>query len=423
MRKERRDNKGRLLLMNEAQLKNGSYSYRYTNTEGARKSVTCWRLLPEDVAPEKYRDQECLRDVETRIQNGLIRGVDHVADRTVSINDFWNKYLSMKVEIAESTLVNYIYLYNKHIRDPFGKRPIEKVRYSDIKRFYIEKMKQGLGVSSIANLHNILSPVFELAVRDGYISTNPASGILTEFQRRKDWNQKKREALTKSEQIALVDFVAGSYNFKGFLPMLTVFLGTGLRAGELAGLTWDDIDFEKNSISVNHTLNYDVALDGKCQFYITFPKTHSGIREIPMLDDVRDTLLALRERRADFNGMNQAVVDGYTNFVFRDLYGSVYSDAKLNANLKRIIAAYNKQEKESAEAEVREPVPLPHITCHHLRHTFCTRLCESGEMSIKSIQYVMGHSHPDTTLRIYASVTDARNREEMAALNGKLKLK
>ena len=423
MIKIRKDSKGRELYTNKSQIKNGSYVYRYTDTDGNRKSVTSWRLIPQDIGPEKYKDQECLRDMEARIRRSITRGADPILDRNLTVNDFWDRYLSLKCEIAESTLVSYIYLYNRHLRNGFGKRRIAAVRYSDIKKFYIDKMKEGLSVSSIANLHNIVSPIFQLALRDGYIDANPAMGVLSEFQRRRDWSQTHRDALTRAQQNALVEFTGSNYRYKGFMPILTVFLGCGLRAGELAGLTWQDVDFENNLISVNHTLNYDIALDGKCQYYITYPKTHAGIREIPMLDDVRDTLLKLFERRNDFNMDNQVMIDGYTNFVFRDLYGNVYNDSKLNRVLKNIRNSYNKQEEEKAEAEGREPNLLPHFTCHHLRHTFCTRICESGELSIKTIQYIMGHSHPETTLRIYAQVSDSRNQEEMAALNGKMKIK
>ena len=67
MIKERRDNKGRLLLTGESQLKNGSYTYRYTDPDGVRRSITNWRLLPGDEAPENYHNPECLRDTENRI--------------------------------------------------------------------------------------------------------------------------------------------------------------------------------------------------------------------------------------------------------------------------------------------------------------------------------------------------------------------
>jgi len=423
MIKIRKDKLGRVLNNNEGQIKNGSYTFRYEDIDGRRKSVSSWKLFPDDKGHPDKPDEECLRDKEKRILRSLEKGKKPITDSQATFTDFWEKYIAMKCEIAESTLVGYIYLYNKHIRNSIGKRLIASLKYSDIKKYYISLLNEGLGISSLDNINNIVSPVFQLAVREGYIESNPADGVIQEFKRRKNRQQSHREALTKGQQDALVNFVSGSYEFKNWLPMLTLFLGCGLRAGELLGLRWEDINFERNYISVNHTLNYKVALDGKCQYYITFPKTNSGIREIPMLDAVRETLLSLFERRNDFNADNQVVVDGFTHFIFRDLYGCVFNSQKVNANLKRIRDAYNKQESEKALAEKREPYLLPEFTCHHLRHTFCTRIIESGVVSIKSIQHIMGHAHAETTLRIYASITEDHTHEEMKALNGKMKIK
>ena len=109
-----------------------------------------------------------------------------------------------------------------------------------------------------------------------------------------------------------------------------------------------------------------------------------------MLTEVRDTLLALYERRNDFNADNQIVVDGYTNFVFRDLYGRVYSNHR--------------------------------ITCHVLRHTFCTRMILGG-IDLKTVQIIMGHADAETTMRVYANVTKAQAQNEMMRMEGKMKLK
>lgn len=67
MARERRDNKGRLLLTGEAQIRNGSYTFRYTDENGVRKSITNWKLLPEDQPPKGDTNPECLRDMENRI--------------------------------------------------------------------------------------------------------------------------------------------------------------------------------------------------------------------------------------------------------------------------------------------------------------------------------------------------------------------
>lgn len=91
-----------------------------------------------------------------------------------------------------------------------------------------------------------------------------------------------------------------------------------------------------------------------------------------MLTEVRDTLLALYERRNDFNADNQIVVDGYTNFAFRDLYGHVYSNHRINRQLKRITAKYNQEEHAEAEQEGREKIPFPrsHVICCGIHYSW-----------------------------------------------------
>ena len=263
MARERRDNKGRLLLTGEAQIRNGSYTFRYTDENGVRKSITNWKLLPEDPPPKGDTNPECLRDMENRITD---RRTKAMPKKTKTVNAFWQEYISMKCEIAETTLVRYIYLYNKHVKNEWGKRPIQSVRYSDVKRFYISRLKHGLSLSTLGNLNNVIPPVFELACREHYIVTNPVDGVYQEFKKRKDWEPKHRDALTEEEQDRLLSYVAHTLDYRELLPVLTVFLGTGIRSGELAGLTWNDIDFKKNTISINHTMNYTATLDGTCKY-------------------------------------------------------------------------------------------------------------------------------------------------------------
>ena len=140
-----------------------------------------------------------------------------------------------------------------------------------------------------------------------------------------------------------------------------------------------------------------------------------------MLTEVRDTQLALYERRNDFNADNQIVIDGYTNFVFRDLYGRVYSNHRINRQLKRITAKYNQEEHAEAEQEGREENPLPPITCRMLRHTFCTRMFEV-ESNHKAIQTIMGHAEISTTLDIYAHITEDTLKNSVQNMSAKIKL-
>lgn len=95
---------------------------------------------------------------------------------------------------------------------------------------------------------------------------------------------------------------------------------------------------------------------------------------------------------------------------------------RVNRMLKSTVNAYNRIEQEKAVIEKREPELLPNISCHYLWHTFCTRIIENG-ISIKAVQYLMGHHYAGTTVKIYLSITENRNKDEMNQLEGKMKLK
>ena len=98
------------------------------------------------------------------------------------------------------------------------------------------------------------------------------------------------------------------------------------------------------------------------------------------------------------------------------------SPHRINKALDRIIKADNPQETEQAKAERREPEFLPHFSCHHLRHTFCTRFCEN-ETNLKIIREIMGHADITTTMDIYNEATKDKKKESFAGLEGTIKIK
>ena len=100
----------------------------------------------------------------------------------------------------------------------------------------------------------------------------------------------------------------------------------------------------------------------------------------------------------------EAVIDGYTNFVFLNRYGNIHNPQTVNRAIKRISRLHNEEEFEKAEKEHREPLLLPPFSCHNLRHTFASRLCES-ETNLKAIQEIMGHRDIATTMDVYAEAT------------------
>ena len=101
-----------------------------------------------------------------------------------------------------------------------------------------------------------------------------------------------------------------------------------------------------------------------------------------------------------------------SGFIFMNRFGYVHNPQAVNRTIKRIYESYNADEVVKAAKERREPVLIPHFSCHHLRHTFCSRLCEV-ETNLKVIQSIMGHANIETTMDIYAEVTDMKKQESM----------
>lgn len=197
-------------------------------------------------------------------------------------------------------------------------------------------------------------------------------------------------------------------------------LGTGLRVGELVGLRWQDVDFENRVIDVNHGIVCVKAVRGgePEHLKISLPKTEAGIRKVPIMEPVIE---AFKEeyRYAELRGFPNTVLDGYTDFIFTNQNGNVYTSARLDKALSDIVKAYNKEEEAIAKIEDRDPILLPHFSNHILRHTFCTRLCER-DVNIKVIQTVMGHASIKITMDIYAEVSEKKQKEEIERLANEL---
>lgn len=421
MAEKRKDARGRNLKDGEVQLADGRYKYQYTDHSGRRKAVYAWKLVTTDRTPAGKRDGLSLREKEEEIEADRRDGIDGKSARKITLNDAFTSYMAGKVNLKQSTRTNYLYMYKKYVQDAFGRRTLNAIKYSDIKKFYNGLItEKGFKPNSMEIIHTILHPVFTQAVRDGYIRANPTDGVMAEIKKSHDWEQPKRHALTIEEQTAFIGFLSGSVEYGHWLPMFTVFLGTGLRVGELIGLRWEDCDFENRTISVNHNLIYRQQEDGHMELHVTTPKTSAGRRTVPMMEEVKKALL--QEKMAQFGHERKNIeIDGYSGFVFTNRFGDVFTPHTVNRAIERIYKAYNAQETERAKKENRPPVLIRHFSVHNLRHTFCTRFCEN-ETNIKVIQEVMGHSDIATTMNIYAEATEAKKQEAMTSLEGKIRI-
>ena len=131
-----------------------------------------------------------------------------------------------------------------------------------------------------------------------------------------------------------------------------------------------------------------------------------------MLEFVKEAFLMEKERQELLGLHCEAAVDGYTDFVFVNRFGQPQHQATLNKAIRRIIRNCN--DKQFLESENPE-VLLPHFSCHSLRHTFTTRMCEAG-VNVKVIQDALGHKDVSTTLNIYTDVTKELRKSEFEGL-------
>jgi integrase len=405
--KTRKDKKGYMLRTGECQRKDGRYSYAYTDRWKKRHVVYATSLVE-------------LRELEKQIRMDLDSGIDPNAAKVMTVNDAFDRYISRKYDLKPTTKSNYQFNYDHFVREGFGQEKIGKIRYSDVKKFYYDLMKErGIKPRTLDGINTVIHSTFKMAVRDEIIRSNPAEGVMAEIKKSDLWVKTRKCGLTVPEQRELVEFMKDSHQFKGWVPVITVLLGTGMRIGECLGLRWEDIDLDKRLISVNHNLvDYQDRDIRKQVRKIQTTKTRAGVRMIPMIDEVYEAFITEFELQSAI-GFCEEEIDGYSGFIFTTTDQKLMSRSAVNNAIHRIVRIHNEEEEKKAKAEGREPILIPQFSAHQLRHTFCTRFCEN-ETNLKVIQSIMGHSDITTTMDIYADATPEKKQEIMANLNGKI---
>ena len=286
----------------------------------------------------------------------------------VTLNDMYELWKQLKRGLKDNTFQNYQYMYRTFVEPSFGRKRIASLIKSDIKRFYNTLVdERGLSVSTVDGVHTVLHQLLDMAVDDRFIRHNPADNVLKELKQTHVPVSQKRHALTLEEQERFLSFLRKSLQYSHWYPVFAVMLGTGMRVGETVGLRWCDIDMEQGIIDVNHTLVYYQHETNGCYCNIHTPKTRSGIRKISMLDYVREAFAEERRRQFE-NGIRcNATIDGYTDFIFVNRFGDPQHQGTLNKALRRIIRDCN---DEMLTKGKRDPVLLPHFSCHTLRHPY-----------------------------------------------------
>lgn len=172
MAEKRKDSRGRILRDGESQRADGRYRYQYMDSRGKRQEVYSWKLVETDRTPSGKRDDLSLREKEKQIQKDLADGIMVTMADKATLNDMFHLYMSGKSELKQSSRASYFYTYQKYVSKTIGYKKITEIKFSHIKRFYSDLLKnRKFKPNSLKLVHSIIHPVFMLAVPYDFFST------------------------------------------------------------------------------------------------------------------------------------------------------------------------------------------------------------------------------------------------------------
>ena len=380
MSEKRRDNKGRILRTGESQRKDLIYQYRYTDIRGKRRTIYSSNLSE-------------LRKKEAKIPKQLSEGIDYAAGQ-ITVIALVERYIRLKQGTRYNTKVGYKFVLNIIKKEDFGYRQIRDIKVSDAQAWMIKLHDDGRGYSTLTSVRGVIKPAFQMAYNEDAIRKNPFDFKLVDVVPN---DSQKRIALTDEQKEIWMNFIREDKTYSKYYDEFVVLLGTGMRVSEFCCLTKDDLQFSERRIRVDHQLVRERG--GK--YYVEKTKTECGCRFIPMTDEVYRSLLNILERRKKV--AKEFIVDGYSGFLLLDKNDHPKVALHIENEMRWAMKKYSKLHPDK---------PLPHITPHVFRHTFCTNMANKG-MDVKHLQYIMGHSDVSVTLNVYTHANYDLAAEQM----------
>jgi len=253
---KRRDSKGRILRNGECQRKDGLYQYDYVGLYGKPKCVYSWRLETTDPLPKGKRNCKALREKEREIQRSIDDDIVPYGGQ-LTVLDLVKKYILQKIGVRHSTKRGYKTVVNLLEKETFARKRIDKVKMSDAKAWLI-KLQQvdGRSYSAIHSIRGVVRPAFQMAVDDDLIRKNPFEFELVKVVVN---DSVTREAITRDEKRRFLEFIKNDNHFCKYYDAIYILFYTGMRISEFCGLTLDDVDLDKKTISI--TLNTYTHVD------------------------------------------------------------------------------------------------------------------------------------------------------------------
>lgn len=366
-----KDLKGKELGVGLSQLKNKKYRARFVATNGQRREL-CFEKLAEAkkwLAQAKYEDQHSQLKASSRM----------------TVNtwfEFWIEEIKGNT-VRRNTKRNYSERYMHNIKDELGDMIISEVKPMHCQRV-LNLMDEEYKGSTMEQCRITMYNIFADALENKIILTNP----VTKSVKCPKKVESKIRFLTKEEHIKFLEVAKNSSNYYQY----ALILQTGLRAGELTGLKWSDIDFEKRTLSVNRSMEFRYS---EQKFLTGEPKSKSGYRTIPLTQEAYDILKAKEHERS----LEKVRDIRFKDIVFINRKGTPTKNSAYDSTLYKLA----------------KKAGIEKLSMHSLRHTFATRAIEAG-MRPKTLQKLLGHSNIGITMNLYVHVSEDEKEKEMQKL-------
>ncbi|HAN09386.1 MAG TPA: site-specific integrase [Clostridiales bacterium] len=310
----------------------------------------------------------------------------------ISVSDYFDYWMEnyVKSNLKFTTYEHYERDIRNHIRPALGNYYLNRLSIQRLQDFFTTKSREGYSANSLKGFYGILSGAFEGAIKWGYLKSNPIQRIIIPSG---DDGPKDVAVLTPQE----IGIILKKLNKKtSFYIPLVIALNTGMRAAEVTGLTWDNVNFTNNTIQVTKILQ---RKDGEWIF--TTPKTKTSTRNMVMPNNLRLDLLEWKEQQRQNKQRYENHYHEGNNICTKETGELITTDS-----FKYLSRVINRQLK------IR-------FYFHMLRHTHATMLLGQG-IHPKIVQERLGHKKITTTLDTYSHVSMNMQTEAISAFDSYL---
>ena len=331
-------------------------------------------------APTQAECRKKLREATEAVANGT-----YFEPAKITVAEWFNLWLAEYLgSVKHATAISYGQHVKNHVLPNIGAVKLADLRAPMIQRIYNNLQRQGISPKTIKNLHGCIHKALEVAVRNDYIARNPAD-VCTLPRIEKS----EIQPLDAPDIKKLLEALNGHKHE----VLIKTAMFTGMRIGELIGLTWDCVDFENGVICVKKQL-LRPRVKGEGYTYGTLKNDKP--RTITPANAVMDMLRAHKRRQAQQRLLaGSAWDDGeFPGLVFTNELGGHLCHNHISKQLDKAL----------------EAAGIPKHRFHDLRHTYAVNSLRAGD-DIKTVQENLGHHTAAFTLDMYAHSTETMKRE------------